>query len=90
MQRLADNKPYDTEWFDNRINCECNGCEYINGQEVKTDFNPHLRNAIIAWYNNQEIDWENLEIEDKKTCENYFLIPILLGAYKKYIQDLQK
>ena len=90
MQRLADNKPYDTEWFDNKINCECNGCEYINGQEVKTDFNPHLRNAIIAWYNNQEIDWENLEIEDKKTCENYFLIPILLGAYKKYIQDLQK
>lgn len=90
MQRIANNDKYETDWFDEKMSCQCNGCEYINGEEAKTDYNPHLRNAIIAWYNKEDIDWENLEIEDKKTCENYFLIPILLGAYKKYIQGLQK
>ena len=53
-------------------------------------FNPYLRNAIIAWYNGTRIDWENLIIEDKKTSENYFLLPIILGAYKHYIGKLQK
>lgn len=90
MQRIVNNDKYETDWFDEKINCQCTGCEYINGEAVKTDFNPHLRNAIISWWNREDIDWENLVVEDKKTCENYFLIPIILGAYKKYIQGLQK
>ena len=36
------------------------------------------------------IDWDNLVIEETKSCENFFLIPLILGAYKKYIHDLQK
>ena len=90
MQRIVNNDKYETDWFDEKINCQCTGCEYINGEAVKTDFNPHLRNAIISWWNREDIDWQNLVVEDKKTCENYFLIPIILGAYKKYIQGLQK
>ena len=90
IQRIVNNDKYETDWFDEKINCQCTGCEYINGEAVKTDFNPHLRNAIISWWNREDIDWQNLVVEDKKTCENYFLIPIILGAYKKYIQGLQK
>ena len=68
----------------------CTGCNnYCNGKPV-TPYNPYLRNAIINWYNKKPIDWANLQLEDKKTCENYFLIPLLLGAYKSYIKDLQK
>ena len=48
-----------------------------------------LRNSIIDYYNNREIDWENISIGDEKTAENYFLIPLLLGIYKKFIMTLK-
>lgn len=89
VTRIANNDPYPTEewhdgWYDG-----CWNQTDENGNPVM-HFNPYLRNAIIAWYNGTEIDWENLVIEDKKTCENYFLIPIILAAYKQYIRELQK
>lgn len=52
--------------------------------------NPSLRNAIIRYYNREEIDWDALQIDDSKTTENYILIPIVLAAYKQYIKTLQK
>lgn len=48
-----------------------------------------LRNAIIDYYHNRDINWETVSINDEKTAENYFLIPLLLGIYKKYIMSLK-
>jgi len=62
---------------------------YDNGVMV-SHYNPILRNAIISWYNGETINWDDLIIEEKRTCENYFLIPLVLAAYKSYIHDLQK
>lgn len=88
IQRIVNNDLYPTDdWEDGMyVGPEH---QYDNGEPVP-HFNPFLRNAIIHWYNNEPIDWESLVIEDKKTCENYFLIPLVLAAYKKYIHDLQK
>ena len=92
---------WDQEFIDRMVNGDCyneypldsaycTGCNnYCDGKPV-TPYNPYLRNAIINWYNKKPIDWANLQLEDKKTCENYFLIPLLLGAYKSYIKNLQK
>lgn len=88
INRIVDNVPYPTDGWENGIYVGPE-TQYENG-EVIPHFNPFLRNAIIHWYHNDPIDWENLVIEDKKTCENYFLIPLVLAAYKKYIHDLQK
>jgi hypothetical protein len=84
VDRIKNNDPYPIEDFNNP-----DGVTYINGEEVM-HFNPSIRNVIINWYNGIDIDWENVVIEDKKTCENYFLIPLVLGAYKQFIRDLQK
>lgn len=48
-----------------------------------------LRNAIIKYYNNHDIEWDDIEVDDRKTAENYFLIPLLLGIFKKYIMTLK-
>ena len=53
-------------------------------------FNRSLRNAIIAGYNGDPIDWENLEINSERSIENYELLPIVLAYYKEYIMGLQK
>lgn len=87
MHRLKHNEPYDVEAREFRY---CDGCYLHCKGKLVNPFNASLRNAIIAWYNEQEIDWENLEISDVKTSENYFLIPLVLAAYKQYIHDLQK
>lgn len=90
VARIRDNKPYPTDRYLNYMDQKDTCCtEYLNGEEV-IRFNPILRNAIIAWYNGVPIDWDNLVIEETKSCENFFLIPLILGAYKKYIHDLQK
>lgn len=85
IDRIVNNDPYPTEWFD----AGSSNNQYINGEKVM-HFNPYIRNVIIAWYNDQPIKWNDVVIEDKKTCENYFLIPLVLAAYKKYISELQK
>lgn len=51
--------------------------------------NWELRNAIIAYYHNEEVDFESIELEDKRNMENFYLIPILLGIYKQYITAMQ-
>lgn len=80
--RIKNNDPYPLKPLN------YTGEEFCNGEPVKP-FNPYLRNAIIHWYNGDPIDWENLDVVEEKTCENYFLIPLLLGAYKQFIHDLQ-
>ncbi len=87
VTRLKDNIPYKEIPLNSGV---CTGCtNFCNGKPV-TAYNPYLRNAIIHWYHGESIDWEALQLEDSKTCENYFLIPLLLGAYKAYITGLQK
>lgn len=87
MCRIKNNDPYPVTDLNSGV---CQGCnEFCDGKPV-TPYNPYLRNAIISWYNGEEIDWEKLQLDDRKNCENYFLIPILLGAYKAYIKNLQK
>ena len=93
VDRIRNNQPYEecilALYLEKQQESPCDdtGC----GPKVtEYPFNPYLRNAIIAWYNGTRIDWENLIIEDKKTSENYFLLPIILGAYKHYIGKLQK
>ena len=93
VDRIRNNRPYEecilALYLEKQQESPCDdtGC----GPKVtEYPFNPYLRNAIIAWYNGTRIDWENLIIEDKKTSENYFLLPIILGAYKHYIGKLQK
>lgn len=84
--RIRDGVPYNADYFTGT----CNGCNRRCEGKQLVPYNPYLRNVIINWYNHTEIDWENLEISDSKTCENYFLIPLVLAAYKRYIHDLQK
>jgi len=89
VARIRVNRPYDPAQtaygqMDQQTGC----CKEITPGVVV--FNPYLRNAIIQYFNDAPIDWDNLEIMNERTCENYFLIPLLLGAYKKYIQELQK
>lgn len=83
ISRIRDNVPYPIDGIVGSDN------QYVDGVAVP-NFNPSIRNAIISWYNNEDINWDELEVEDKKTCENYFLIPLVLAAYKKFIHDLQK
>ena len=52
-------------------------------------YNPYLRNVVINYFNGEEIDWDNIQISDQRTIENYYLLPLVLGIYKKYIQSIQ-
>ena len=58
----------------------CCQCEGVNWK---------LRNAIISYYNNEEVRFDQIELEDKKSIENFYLIPLILGIYKRYIEGLQ-
>lgn len=88
VARIRDNQPYDPrETAYGQLEEQSGCCKEITTAVV---FNPYIRNAIIQYFNGTPIDWDNLEIVNDRTCENYFLIPLVLGAYKKYIQELQK
>ena len=66
----------------------CDRCEkHCIGAPVLCH-NPYLRNAIINWFNDEEINWENIQVTESKTIENYYLIPIVLAMYKSYILSL--
>lgn len=54
-----------------------------------TEVNWQVRNAIISYYNNESVNFDELSLEDRKNIENFYLIPILLGIYKQYIVSLQ-
>lgn len=87
IARIRDGAPYEEVPLNSGY---CTGCNnFCDGKPV-TPYNPYLRNVIINWYNGKDIDWDKIQLEEKKSCENYFLIPILLGAYKQYIKNLQK
>lgn len=83
--RIRNNDPYPALPIDGG---KCDLCEmHCSGAPVLC-YNPYLRNAIINWFNGNEIDWDGLQISDDRTIENYYLIPIVLGIYKKHIQRL--
>lgn len=85
--RIRNNDPYPEADLNSNV---CDGCrERCCGKPV-TCFNPFLRNALIRWYNKSgDIDWDNLQISNDRTIENYYLIPIILGIYKQYIIGIQ-
>jgi hypothetical protein len=91
MYRLKNNIKYEEiesmKQYISSPSCDC--VTFINGVEVG-DKNTNLRNAIISWYWNEDIDWENIKLVQTVTSENYFLIPILLYAYREYIKGIQK
>lgn len=91
MYRLKNNIKYEEEesmtQYISSPSCDC--VTFVNGVELG-DKNTNLRNAIISWYWNEDIDWENIKLVQTVTSENYFLIPILLYAYRDYIQSIQK
>lgn len=91
LLRIKNNDPYPNypmRPFDTTDGCVSGDCSSSGIPYV--DFNVSLRNAIITWYNGGEIDWDKIELHEQKTCENYYLIPLLLGMYKQYIRGLQK
>lgn len=88
VARIRDNQPYDpAQTAYGQLDQQAGCCNEVSAGIV---FNPYLRNIIIHYFNDRAIDWDNLEIVNERTCENYFLIPLVLGAYKVYIQNLQK
>lgn len=91
MYRLKNNIKYDEvstmPEYISSPSCDC--VTFVNGVE-QGNMNTNLRNAIISWYNYEEIDWENITLVQSVTSENYFLIPILLWAYREHIRGIQK
>ncbi len=75
VSRIRENNPYDLP---------------INLGDQDQNINPYLRNAIINWYNGKEIDFDSIILTDEQSNENFYLIPLLLGAYKQFIINLQK
>lgn len=53
------------------------------------ELNIHLRNSIIAYYNGEKVDFENIILHDDKSVENFYLIPLLLAIYKQYITNIE-
>lgn len=87
IHRIRQNEPY--EEIDIGTDELCATCDHHCGGNPVTCYNPYLRNAVIHWYNGEEIDWSRLQVNDAATIENYYLIPLVMGIYKKYIQGLQ-
>src|SRR5699024_4369285 len=83
--RIRHNDPYPEVPMGSGL---CTQCEmHCSGKPVLC-FNPYLRNVVIHWFNNGTIDWDSIQITDDRTIENYYMIPLVLGIYKKYIQGL--
>ena len=83
--RIRQNQPYEEVPMGSGV---CTKCEHHCMGAPVLCYNPYLRNAIIHWWNGEEISWDNLQITDDRTVENYYLIPIVLGIYHRYIQGL--
>ena len=84
--RIRQNEPY--KEIDLSTDELCRTCEHHCCGAPVACYNPSLRNAIIHWYNSEDIDWFGLQVNDAATIENYYLIPLVMGIYKKYIQGL--
>lgn len=88
--RIKNNKPYCLDDIVMKVpSCESGQCT-AHPVPYYYPFNRSLRNVIIAGYNGDPIDWENLEINSERSIENYELLPIVLAYYKEYIMGLQK
>jgi len=86
IHRIRQNEPYPE--FDISADGPCQHCDHHCCGSPVACINPYLRNAVIHWYNGEDIDWSGLQITDAATIENYYLIPLVMGIYKKYIQGL--
>jgi len=86
--RIRNNDPYEEFGLKSGV---CDGCHYHCCGKPVYCFNPFLRNVIIHWFNGNvdAINWDNLEVLDERTIENYYLIPLVLAIYKKYIQGVR-
>lgn len=51
--------------------------------------NTSLRNAVILYFNDHDVDFEKLYIRDEKSIENYYLVPMVLDMYKQKIASMQ-
>lgn len=58
-------------------------------EENNTDNMSSMKAAIVKYINNEEVDFENLEISDDRSVENFYLLPLILYIYKKYIISLR-
>ena len=83
--RIRHNDPYPEVPMGSGI---CTQCEMRCSGKPVLCFNSYLRNVVIHWFNNGTIDWDSIQITDDRTIENYYMIPLVLGIYKKYIQGL--
>ena len=57
--------------------------------EYDNRVNSSLRNPIINWFNDHEVDFENIYIDGVKSIENFYLIPMVLYLYRLHIAELQ-
>lgn len=57
--------------------------------EYDNRINSSLRNPIINWFNDHEVDFENIYIDGVKSIENFYLIPMVLYLYRLHIAELQ-
>lgn len=58
--------------------------------EVEMDeINIYLRNAIIAYYNHEEVDFDSIILSDERSVDNFYLIPLLLAIFKSHIIDTE-
>lgn len=80
--RIRTNRPYDA------TKQVCDGCARRCRLEPSPAINYSLRNAIIAAYNDHPIDWDGLILTDVRSVENYYLLPILLDLYNKFISSI--
>lgn len=83
--RIRENRRYDEVPMGHGV---CTKCEHHCMGAPVLCFNPYLRNVIIDWWNGTTIDWEAIQVTDDRTIENYYLIPMVLGIYHRYIQGL--
>lgn len=88
--RIKNCKPYKLGDMSVDLSTDCDSCCKSVPAQYYYPFNRSLRNAIIFGYNRKPIDWDELEIVDERSIENYVLLPILLSYYKEYIRSLQK
>lgn len=79
-KELREFMPFDADQLIRMVNNQPYARDEIDGWS--------LRNALISYYNEEPIDFESIEITDRKSLLNYYYVPIILGIYKNYIIQL--
>lgn len=52
-------------------------------------FNVTLRNPVINWFNDHEIDFTDVYVKGERSLENFYLVPMVLYMYGNYIATLK-